>query len=483
MPMFIGDTKAPLVDADVRGEWTPRDALFIGACMDSFRYIFEAEAGAAPVPDAGASPGLPDLLAQLKAELVAHDAALLSEQADPSIPRGGWLDRDGNGTPSAGDELLVDLFVPNTNTRIFDFSKDELVTGESLPGGGLPMPTTPSACKYATWHIDTLIQSSAVGAVDGMSFSPDGTKLAFELINAKGQSQVQIGDVDASNPTCLTCSIDSWNDGVRWRPTDQDTLLFVSNVDHPYAIGGDGGGTGQELYAIRADGSGATRLTWSSDWASNYHANWSMDGQHIVWGRTQNRTWDVMVADFVDDAQGMRLENTKQITHDTTWWETHGFTPDGTTIITTNTRAGLLQPDLYAIKLSTGARTRLTTSPTWDEHGHISPDGTQLSWIAGRWHPASVTQITGGGLMPLFDFWWIWPGIFYSFVNPPAGYSTELTLMDVDGTNIRQLTTDDQVVADNEWSPDGTQIVFRQASFVSGVHPRLRKLTFDDCGP
>jgi hypothetical protein len=46
-------------------------------------------------------------------------------------------------------------------------------------------------------------------------------------------------------------------------------LLFVSSRDHPYRIGGAGGGAGQELYAMRADGSEQTRLTTSPTWATN----------------------------------------------------------------------------------------------------------------------------------------------------------------------------------------------------------------------
>ena len=36
--------------------------------------------------------------------------------------------------------------------------------------------------------------------------------------------------------------------------------------------------------------------------------------------------------------------------------------------------------------------------------------------------------------------------------------------MDADGQNTHQLTRDQLVVADNEWSPDGTKIIFRQTT-------------------
>ena len=381
--------------------------------------------------------GLPQLLAQLVNDLRAHDTALFDQQADPTIPRGGWLDVDQKWRAERATSYLVDFFAVNGNARIFDFSERRIRRRYDAiaPRRRALQPAT-QTCGYNQWHIDTLIQSPNVGTIDGMSFSPDGTQLAFELLDPNGRSRVYIATVAsmmASSPSppaaafCLTCGIVSNNDGVRWRPGDAATLLFVSNVDHPYAIGGDGAGFGQELYSIHADGTQATRLTTSDEWSTNYHANWSPDGNHIVWGRTENRTWDVMVADFATDATGMRLENTRRITNDTTWWETHGFTPDNNSVITTNTRAGLLETDLYAINLATGARTRLTNDPTWDEHGHVSPDGSQISWIAGRWNQDSIVQLTGAQLSPVYDFWWIIPGIDFAFVNRPAGFSTELT--------------------------------------------------------
>jgi TolB protein len=437
-----------------------------------------------PPPPAGDTvPALPPLLDSMRQHLLAQDALLQSEPADPTIPRGGWLDRNANGKEDGPDELLIDIFQPGTNTRLFDYSTAEFVPGESLPLGTLSTTASlPSPkCGYQTFHIDDVATGAGVTSTDGLSFSPDDSQIVYPLL-VDGKTQLQVANADGSSPTCITCGQMGNNDGVRWRPGDPNTMIFISDRDHPYATGNAGGGFGQELYAMHADGTQPTRLTQSDAWATNYHVNWSPDGMHIVWGRTESRAWDVMIADFVNDASGMHLANTRTLIHDTTWWETHGWTSDNKSVLTTNSRAGFNSTDLYLVDVTTGNRTRLTNNTAWDEHGHISPDGREISWISGRWHPASVLRLNDGSLSPIYDFLWIVPGIFFEFLHAPAGYTSELTLMDADGSNIRQLTNDQQVVADNQWSFDATKIIFRETA-EDGQSTRVRVLSFDDCNP
>ena len=484
LPLRMGDVEDPVLLGELRGLWTTRDAHMVAALLYAITYGLQAEFNPqmVPPPPAGDTvPALPPFLESMRQHLASSQQLLFAQPADPAKGLGGWLDRNGNGKPDAPDELLIDIFKPGTQERIFDFSASEFVTGESLPFTPLtPTASLPAAkCGYQKFHIDDVVTGPNVAATDGMSFSPDGTQIVFPY-QVSGKSEIQVASADGTNMACLTCGQPGNNDGVRWRPAVGDAILFISDRDHKYATGNAGGGFGQELYAMKPDGSQPTRLTTSSAWATNYHANWSPDGQHVVWGSTQSYSWDVMVADFVSDAQGMRLVNPRRIVHDTTWWETHGFTPDGQSIITTNTRAGFMATDEYAIDLTTGARKRLTTAAAWDEHTHLSPDGREMVWISGRFHPASVLRLDDGSLAPLFDFLWVIPGIFFEFLNPPAGFTSELTIQDVDGQNLHALTSDQLVVADCQWSFDGKKIIFRQSNNVA-QKTTIRVLTFDDC--
>jgi Tol biopolymer transport system component len=484
VPFLLGDASDPIVNGEVRGTWTAKTAALLGAIHSAFLYDFQTLVAPQPVslPDAGQSnPDLPPLLAGMKSFLQVYQLQLFTQPSLPAQLRGGWFDRNHDLLPDAADELLVDIFVPGTNRRVFDFSDAEFVPGQQLP----QLPLTPTAalppplCGYQKFHVDDLASGANVNGADGVTLSPDGTRAGLPLL-VNGKSEVYTENLDATDQVCLTCDQPGNNDGARWRPVTGDTILFVSTRDHANAIGGDGAGIGQELYAMRPDGSRPTRLTFSDLWATNYHANWSPDGKHVVWGRTQDRTWDVMVADFVSDAGGMRLVNQRRVVHDTTWWETHGFTADNRRIITTNTRAGFNSTDIYSIDLLTGFRERLTSNLTWDEHAHLSPDGGKMSWISSRYQPAAVAALNDGSLSPILDFFWIVPGISFEFANPPAGYTTELSLMSTDGSHLQQLTNDGLVVADNQWSEDGRRIIYRQSNATTGAS-RIRLLTFDDC--
>jgi Tol biopolymer transport system component len=485
LPLLMGDKADPVLQGEVRGLWTVRDAHMLAALFYSMSYglaaMFTPSTVPVPPPPAGeTTPGLPTQLDTMRQHLLAQDQLLQSQPADVDAGRGGWLDRNGNGKQDAPDELLVDIFKPGTQDRVIDFSTATFASG-TAPDAGVLTPTSqlpPARCGYQQFHVTDVVTANTL-ATDGMSFSPDSTKIVFPVL-VSGQSQIQIANADGTGATCMTCGQPGNNDGVRWRPGPGDALIFISDRDHPYATGNAGGGFGQELYAMKTDGSMPTRLTTSDAWATNYHANWSPDGMHVVWGRTEAYAWDVMVADFVSDASGMRLQNVRTVVHDTAWWETHGFTPDGGSILTTSSQAGFQSTDLYAIDLATLARTRLTTNIAWDEHGHMSPDGREISWISARWSPASVLHLDDGTISPAFDWLWSIPGIFFEFLHPPAGFTSELTLMDADGQNIHPLTSDQLVVADNEWSPDGTKIIFRQTSN-DGQTTKIRVLTFDDC--
>lgn len=329
-------------------------------------------------------------------------------------------------------------------------------------------------CDYTSFQT-TVLRSG--GGNPGWRFNE---KIVYNE-TVEGQRQVHTIHPGTSEVTCLTCGSLGDNDGPEWSP-DGQKILFISDRDHPFSFGSAGGGAGQELYVMDANGTKQTRLTISPSHATNIHAHFSNDGKKVLWSTTTNWTWDVLIADFVEDNNGAHLENITPLTHDTTWYETHDFSPDDEKILFTNTRDGLLNGEIYTmelengeVKLEGGEVSRLTDFSGWDEHAHFSPDGEKIAWISSRHQRAALERFPLSGLPPILDFWLVFPATPASFINPPVGYTTELYLMDVDGENIQRLTFAGGVAADNSWSPDGTSIAY-------GLGGALHLLTFD-CEP
>ena len=286
--------------------------------------------------------------------------------------------------------------------------------------------------------------------------------------------------LDGTELTCLTCGQAGNNDGARWRPVSGDAILFVSNRDHPYAIGGDGAGFGQELYAMRPDGSHPTRLTTSDPWATNYHANWSPDGKRIVWGTTQNRTWDVMVADFVSDSPGMRLAPgaADRARHDVV----------GDARV--HRRWRLDPHDEHARRVPLDGhlldRSRHGRAQAAHDQPHVgraraplarrAQDRVDLEAVAARGRVRADDRRHLAHLRLSL-------GRARHLLRVPRPARRLLERADADGRrrHERPAAHDRRiVVADNQWSSDGTKIIFRQSDANAGTS-KIRLLTFDDC--
>ena len=98
------------------------------------------------------------------------------------------------------------------------------------------------------------------------SWSPDGKRIAFNS-NLSGEALMYIVDVDGSRVVDL--SEVGQGAQVAWSP-DGRSILFASHRDHT--------DNGRDIYVMRPDGSGVTRLTR----AIAETPAWSPDGRYIV---------------------------------------------------------------------------------------------------------------------------------------------------------------------------------------------------------
>ena len=99
-------------------------------------------------------------------------------------------------------------------------------------------------------------------------WSPDGTRLVLRVASPRFKA-LAILDVDSGRVTPLVPTPEGRVDNMaKWSPKG-DLIAFTSNRDGDY-----------EIYTIRPDGTGLTRLTNSP--GSNAHAAWSPDGKWIA---------------------------------------------------------------------------------------------------------------------------------------------------------------------------------------------------------
>jgi len=232
-------------------------------------------------------------------------------------------------------------------------------------------------------------------------WSPDGSKIVFSS-DRDGNFEVYIMDKDGLNQTRLTNTPENELRYPVFSP-DGSKIVFSLNKD------GD-----EEIYMMNSDGSNQTRLT-------NYPGrdaapSWSPDGSQILFESNKYGNLEICIM----NADG---SNVKQITF-TDWdnWEPH-FSPDGSKIVFGSNREGTENREIYVMDANGSNTTRLTFSP-------------ENSWaFSPRW-TADGSQI-----------------VFETCVGTSSEYSSKISIMNADGSNLLDLTdlsTDDY---DPEVSP------------------------------
>lgn len=103
------------------------------------------------------------------------------------------------------------------------------------------------------------------------TWSPDGSRLAF-VSTREGKSRIWVMDSDGANPHSITDPPSGGDISPQWSPLG-DQIVFRSSRD---ADDGDA----YEVYTVRPDGTGLTRITTNS--VAEVAPTWSPDGRRIA---------------------------------------------------------------------------------------------------------------------------------------------------------------------------------------------------------
>jgi len=247
-----------------------------------------------------------------------------------------------------------------------------------------------------------------------LSWSPDGSRIAFVSRRAAGRAEIYTMSPDGSDVRRLTNS--QFSDFAHsWSP-DGSRIAFYSNRD----------GDDFELYTRWASdrlddcadacGSDVRRLT--DNRADDRHPAWSPDGSRIAF--SSDRDGDLEIYTMLSDGSDVR-----QLTDNQSDDEYPSWSPDGSRIAFSSNRDGDYQ--IYTM-LSDGSDVRRLIElgganiPSW------SPDGSRIAFISDR------------------------------------GGDYEIYTISSDGSDVKQLTINESDDFAPSWSPDGSRIAFTSNS-------------------
>ena len=263
------------------------------------------------------------------------------------------------------------------------------------------------------------------------------TRIAYVRETATGK-QIVVADSDGYGPQALTSA--SINLLPAWTP-DGKTLAFTSLRD----------GSGAHIYSVDVATRQIHPLVLMGDFSSG--SVYSPDGLKFTFTSSANDNTDIYVSQ-PDGSVGRRLTDSRAIDVSATW------SPDGRRLAFISDRAGT--PQVYTMLADGSDQKRLTFQGNYNQEPAWSPKGDLIAF-SGRDEKRSfdiytvntetgkvarLTQNAGTNEKPA----WSPNGRYLIFSSTRSG-KRQLWVMNLDGTNQRQLTSEKLGASDPAWGP------------------------------
>lgn len=278
---------------------------------------------------------------------------------------------------------------------------------------------------YAGYGQTHLLSSTPIVGGARVDFS---SKLNLVAVDSTGPVRGALFNTYTIKPngtdlTCLTCGhplvTAGHNGNPAWHPNGQYLLFQVQDTSLPilptawqsiaYRVTNPGYGTNNNLWLMTADGTQMWQLTHVSAGQGVIHAHFNPTGNLVVWANKidyngPDQQWVIRIANLTWDAGVPSLTNIKTYSPFGTnlFYETFGFSPDGTTILFSAGSASQQTLNLYTYNLVTRVLTNLTNTGTgiWNEHAHFSPDSARVVFGSNMDITASRPYF-----VPFMDYW------------------------------------------------------------------------------
>jgi Tol biopolymer transport system component len=184
--------------------------------------------------------------------------------------------------------------------------------------------------------------------------------------------------------------------------------------------------TRSELMIADADGTNARKLVPGLQ--IDYNASFSADGQWVVFTSERYGSADI----FRVRTDGMGLE---RLTDSPAFDDQAALSPDGASLAFVSSRDGG-STDVFVMDMKSRQIRNLTKSPGGDYRPSWSPDGKRIAFSSDR---GTKLQRSPGN----------WEQV----------QAASVYIVDVDGGNLRKLSSEGRFAGSPKWSPDGTRVV------------------------